>query len=485
MLNTFKNKINLINYLSLNTNYRLNHLNNPNTKIQNKSEKEEYNNIIYRPSSSKEWFSSVYSYNKSYVKSLIVFDFITNKLFSSYFNMIRDKIKIIFKRRRDNKSRYSANKVYVSRAEFKHTNTKLFIILSTFNKQRITLLKRTRKTLFIKRMYKILVEYTDRYWVKSKRTFTTLWKSLTDKGRVKKVIRLIKKIIKLKTPIKSKRGIKSIRRIKSTWVLAVERYIPSLVNRLNHKCNYLFKRKFFAYRKWNILFFKKNSSILTNFLLNFKNKKLYNIPIYNRLLLKNNDRVLKRLFKNIRLVSFNKAKFNHLVLHLRNLGLNSLIEKIYGKKVIIKLVDLKSIHLNSDVFSSAVALKLKDRKNKAVRVLRKAILQMVRIPDFHTLITWDDNLETINKNNIVDTIKQQVVTGVRFEASGRLTRRLTAMRSVFKLRYVGSLKNLRSSFNNKASSLLRGYTKANSQYTLINSKTRNGTFGLKGWVSSH
>ena len=180
------------------------------------------------------------------------------------------------------------------------------------------------------------------------------------------------------------------------------------------------------------------------------------------------------------MLNFNKSKFNSLNLNLRNFGLISLIEKLYNKKVEINLVELRSIHLNSDVFSSAVALKLRDRKNKAVRVLRKAILQMVRIPDLHTLITFDDNTETVNKNNIINTIKQQVVSGVRFEASGRLTRRLTAMRAVFKYRYVGSLKNLRSSLNNKSSTLLRGYAKANSQYTLINSKTRNGTFGLKG-----
>jgi|SRR6478609_4117989 len=225
---------------------------------------------------------------------------------------------------------------------------------------------------------------------------------------------------------------------------------------------------------------KNNKNILTNFLLNFKNKKLYKIPSYNRWHLKNNFRVVKMLFKNTRLISFNKSKFNNLVLNLRNLGLTSLLEKLYGKKVVIKLVDLKSLHLNSDVFSSAVALKLRDRQNKVVKVLRKAILQMVRIPDLHTLITFDDNNQTMNKNNIVKTIKQQIVSGVRFEAAGRLTRRLTAMRSVFKYRYIGSLKNLRSSFNNKAAVLLRGHTKANSQYTLINSKTRNGTFGLKG-----
>ena len=118
--------------------------------------------------------------------------------------------------------------------------------------------------------------------------------------------------------------------------------------------------------------------------------------------------------------------------------------------------------------------------NKVVISIRKAILQMVRISDLHTLITFDDNKPFMDKSNILNTIDQQVVSGVRFEAAGRLTRRLTAMRSVFKYRYVGSLKNIRSSFNNKSSTMLRGYVKSNSQYTLINSKTRNGTFGLKG-----
>jgi len=185
------------------------------------------------------------------------------------------------------------------------------------------------------------------------------------------------------------------------------------------------------------------------------------------------------LLENTRLISFNKTKFHSLVLDLRDLGLKSLLAKNFGKKVVIKLIDLKSIHLNSYVFSSAVALKLRDRKNKVVRILRKAILQMVRIPDLHTLITFDDRSQTMHKNNIVSTIKQQVVSGVRFEASGRLTRRLTAMRAVFKYRYLGSLKNIRSSFNAKASTLLRGIAKANAQYTLINNKTRNGAFGVK------
>ena len=48
----------------------------------------------------------------------------------------------------------------------------------------------------------------------------------------------------------------------------------------------------------------------------------------------------------------------------------------YYKIQLPNLVELKSIHLNSDVFSSAVALKLRNRKNNVLRILRKAIIQI-------------------------------------------------------------------------------------------------------------
>ena len=418
MLTILKNKQNSFNDKPLSTNYII----EKNQKIQSNSERDEYNNIIFYTSSNKEWFSSVYSYNKSYIKSLISNDAVLNKLLRSYCNMLQDKIKILFKRRRDNKIRYSANKIYASRAELKHTNTKLFITLYIYNKQKSSI------EWFILKIL-VLVKYR---------------KLIVDGERV---------------------------------------FVPNHENRIPA----LLKNNFFIFRKWNMAFFKTNNNLIRYFLVNLRRKylKLSNIPTYNIRLLKKLVRLQKILFNSLKLLNFNKSKFNSLNLNLRNLGLISLIEKLYYKKVEINLVELRSIHLNSDVFSSAVALKLRDRKNKAVRVLRKAILQMVRIPDLHTLITFDDNIEAMNKNNIINTIKQQVVSGVRFEASGRLTRRLTAMRAVFKYRYAGSLKNIRSSFNNKPSTMLRGHVKSNTQYTLINSKTRNGTFGLKGWVSSH
>jgi len=417
MLNIFKKKQNNTNDLSLSINY----LNKEkNDQINNKSKRDEYNNIIYYPSSSKEWFSSVYSYNKSYSKLLVVYDIILNKLFGTYCNMLQNKIKVLFKRRRDNKSRYSANKIYVSRAELKHTNTKILITLYTYNKQKLSIERYIRKLVTLTKINKILVEEDMKYVITHK-------------------------------------------------------------NRIIH----LLKNKFLVFKKWRMAFFILTNNLINYLVLNIKRKKLYKVPTYNIRLLKKFFKLQKLLFNYTKIVNFNKSKFNNLILNLKNLGLINLIKKIYGKKIEIKLIELKSIHLNSDIFSSAVALKLRDRKNKAVRVLRKAVLQMVKIPDLHTLITFDDNVQNMNKNNILNTIKQQIVSGVRFEASGRLTRRLTAMRSVFKYRYVGSLKNIRSSFNNKSSIMLRGNVKSNSQYTIINSKTRNGAFGLKGWVSSH
>ena len=53
--------------------------------------------------------------------------------------MLENKIKVLFKRRRYNKTRYSANKLYTSRAELNHTNTIIFITLYVYNKQKYSI----------------------------------------------------------------------------------------------------------------------------------------------------------------------------------------------------------------------------------------------------------------------------------------------------------------------------------------------------------
>ena len=454
MLNILKKKQDIFGYLELDVPIKKGNeiKSKEENYIQYKLDTKEYKNTIFYPSN-KEWFSFIYSYNKSYVKSLITQDILVNNSLTRYFNMLEDKIKLSFKRRRSNKIRYSADKIYVSRAEFKHTNTKLTIMLFIHNKQKLLIERLIRKLV----IFKFFIE-------------EDLSKQEIQKGNVH-------------------------------------------INRLLS----ILKNGFYLFKNSSNGFFKKNNDLLNSLF----NLKLWLLPLksyntlHNNMSLRKGNKLEQIFFNDAKRINFNKLKFNCLLIKFRKLGINSIIEKIYNKKAEIKLVELKAIHLNSDVFSLAVALKLRDRTNKVVRVLRKAILQMIKIPDLHTIITFDDSMghsdtcRTVNKNilgetlihnsrvniedhihnvdenNTLNVIKQQVVSGVRFEASGRLTRRLTAMRAVFKYRYMGSLKNSRSSLNSLSSTTLRGYVKSNAQYTIINSKTRNGSFGLKCWVSSH
>lgn len=237
---------------------------------------------------------------------------------------------------------------------------------------------------------------------------------------------------------------------------------------------------------------------------------------------------------------FNNNKYKEWFL----LGLKKVISKIYKKEVSFNLVNLKYLHLNSDIFSEAIATKLRNRENRLLNVLNRS-LRLARLPYSHrisiygikkklknrtftvlknplflakpdTSVSRNDIIHNLLSNvylekknnlnasqnssmrnfftkkitrrnkkmnlhtNVLSYLKNRAVLGVRLEAAGRLTRRLTASRSVFKLRYKGSLKNIDSSYKGLSSVMLRGNTKSNVQYTNINSKTRNGSFGLKG-----
>jgi hypothetical protein len=82
-------------------------------------------------------------------------------------------------------------------------------------------------------------------------------------------------------------------------------------------------------------------------------------------------------------------------------------------------------------------------------------------------------------------LKHKIVSGVRVEGSGRLTRRLTASRSISKFKYMGTLQNIDSSRESLSTVMLRGYMKSNLQYMNINNHNRNGAFGVKVSVSCY
>ena len=84
-------------------------------------------------------------------------NFLLNILLKSYFNIIQIK-RLILNRRRDNKIRYSANKVYTSRAELQHTNNKSLISLFTYNKKKSSIEEYTTKLATLIKFRRIIVQ---------------------------------------------------------------------------------------------------------------------------------------------------------------------------------------------------------------------------------------------------------------------------------------------------------------------------------------
>jgi hypothetical protein len=77
---------------------------------------------------------------------------------------------------------------------------------------------------------------------------------------------------------------------------------------------------------------------------------------------------------------------------------------MYNKKIEFNIVSLKKMHFNSDIFTQAVSLKLRNRDNKLYRVL-KASLRKLKIRNASKLSRQrkDKNMCFVNKirnNNI-------------------------------------------------------------------------------------
>jgi hypothetical protein len=87
------------------------------------------------------------------------------------------------------------------------------------------------------------------------------------------------------------------------------------------------------------------------------------------------------------MLTINKFKFDKFLP-----GLKLLIGKLYNKKVELNLVNLKYLHLNSDIFAESVAIKLRNKKNSLLRVLKRS-LRLVKIP------------KILNNNNRMDIAK--------------------------------------------------------------------------------
>ena len=469
--------------------------------------------IRYFPPASQEWYDSIYTYNNIYSKNISIADKNLSKLIKSYFNLYFNKKLLHSKRILTRFRRLLINKIFISKAELKHTSSKVIITLYIYNEEKRTLLNR------LKRIEAILFPYFNSTLnegyenkilsLKDKLNNINKWKNISFsnwleeiKNNVIELINLEKKVMETIHDLK----------IRSLKLLEIETLEESLKNILS----------IIATCENDPIFLKNYESKYNKFLnKTFLEKEIITIAYYKLLL------------------SLNKYKFEDKFL----LKLKPFVSKIYNNKDIeFNIINLKAIYLNSDIFTQAISLKLRNRDNRLLKVLRY-FLYMVKLPKVNFLkerftyininnlwvnkvknlnmdslyfnmkidslnqlltslftnsnflkkLGENESYESYNKykvnsntnliNYILNNLRHKNMAGVRLEARGRLTRRFTASRSIFKIKWKGSIKNIDSSYRGLSSVMLKGHLKSNVQYSIVNSKTRNGAFGIKGWIS--
>ena len=419
MLNIIKSK--------LNTSYKKKRSNNKNVTIG-------YKNFV---PAIRDWKNSIYVYNKNTLSLIPLASNYIMKLIKGYFALSNLKLekKLRKEKLRRRSIKLSTNKIFLSDGEFKHTNDKVIITLYLYNRQKFN------------------------YLYKLKKRYVNLF---------------IKAIFLEKLNLIKSEGLKILEKQKKLSE-DLMRILPSY----SYKVSFLQR-----------LYYK-----------NFIKKALKRLKFY-------------MFYKQ--LLYINQNKFNYSYLQ----GLMYLIKKIFNKNVELNLINLKYFYFNSDIFSQPLVLKLRKKRN-LLRYL-KACVRKVKIKKTNEIINnyffdlnklsnvkdvdilnnlllnllkqneknYSDNTVVKNiygfnilKYIILNNIKYKRVSGVRLEAAGRLTKRYTASRSRYKVIYKGNLENTLSSVKGYSSVLLRGNFKPNLQYTKLNSKSRIGSFGVKGWVS--
>ena len=421
----------------------------------------------YFPPATQEWKDSIYTFNKNTSKIIPVANNYVFNLIKSYFNMFSWKVerRIKLRRVRTWKRRLSGRKIWISKPELKYSNNKIIINLYIYNRQ---------YTFLLKRLYKLKLSW-------GKRLKITLNKKLGNRVLKKKII------------------------YKDRWA--------SVLKKIKNK-----SVKFYSRLQWAIL--NKNINNKWSVLLNKKLIKL-NKETWNYILDISYIHLIQKMLRyqiiymrNKQAILLNELKFKDTYL----IPIKLLIQKIYNKKIEFNLVSLKKFNHNSSILAQIVTSKIKNRRNKPLKVIKTSIRkskvynfnksllkqEQVKLKGKQNYIInnfnfyFNNNKDYLNnvlknklydnnniENKILSSTNNKVIIGIRVQASGRITRRLIAQRATCKIRYKGTLKNIDSTYRGLSSVILKGNEKSSLQYTHLSSKRRIGAFGLKGWINAY
>lgn len=413
-----------------------------------------------------EWKNSLYSFNKYYLNTYLD-EKVVNIILNSYFNLTQFKTDKF----------YSLKRIIVGKSDIKHSINSIILNLYIFNKEKLFYLKRIwMLNKIVKKKVSTLCKKKAINVMPKKRISNSLSTIINAMSKInmmsinKKRIQfaLTKKIIRIKNKILLFTINKNSQKVTTKWVNNPEK-LYTIYNYYNHE-----------YINNNITYLYKGIKVNIE-------KRFYIVYLYQR--------YLSKLY-------FNTYKFN--ILNLCNVS--KIISDIYNKKVIINIINIKYLHMDNSVFIDAIVRKLRDRNKRVLKILRKAVT-LSKIPTLHPLLLinakkWVQEAFEFNTKNIIyknlmykplKTIKKNIfysiknihIIGIRLEGKGRLTRRLTASRSIFKLTYIGTMKNIFSSNQGYSSMLSKGLEKSNIDYLNVNSYNRNGSFGIKSYHNTY
>nr|YP_005351166.1 ribosomal protein subunit 3 [Peltigera malacea]AEK48294.1 ribosomal protein subunit 3 [Peltigera malacea] len=455
-------------------------------KIDNKSN--DRGQTRHYPPANREWFNSIYAYNKNTSKLLHVADKAILILIKSYFNLYSADLEKTKKTRRTRRfRRLSVNRILISRAELKHTSDKVIITIYIYNRHLKYYLNKIKTIATLNILKKKLSKQKLQIIVNNGLKITS---------NVLKQKKILFETLNIGNNKFNNYGNNYVNKYLKIFIfkcLHEEMLYLNLkqiifVNKSKFNCNYLlplssliakiYKKKI-EFNIVNLKYLYLNSYIFTETLVTkIKNRK-------NRVL-----RVLKASLSMFKLPPLNKL---------------AIFDDMYNRKK--KAQNLKVNHVLSNpnfmLFNKGLRLQQQGKGLGKGKGKGKGINSISNNSDYDTLDlilskVYSKNLlqnKLVNiditkkkehvTNTVLCSIKHKSVSGIRIEAAGRLTRRNTAERSAYKLRYKGNIRNEDSSFKGLSTVILRGHAKSNLQYTKLKSKKKIGSFGLKGWISSN
>jgi hypothetical protein len=138
------------------------------------------------------------------------------------------------------------------------------------------------------------------------------------------------------------------------------------------------------------------------------------------------------------LIYINKSKFNYTYLQY----LKNYLQVLFNKNVEFNFINLKNFYLNSDILSESFLLKIKRNRGKLLRFITK-LKNKIKIKRKIFKGNTENILNIKTKKNlnkyIINNPKYRHITGFRLEAAGRLNKRHSASRSIYKVKYKGNL----------------------------------------------